>query len=174
MMFISRAFLAKACILGLLVGWITELPKNYSNSRQSKIQNLLSQIDTKHQSSPAVRATAENELLSEALVSENNEAIAIYQQMLKVNPNSAKAHFLLGKLQLFNWFYHARNQPVGAKLKQTGLNHLKTATYLYQKQGDTVAAAKLEKVYSQVQKETNPINWVFPEWRYQDVKFSTQ
>lgn len=129
---------------------------------------------SKHQSSPAVRATAENELLSEALVSENNEAIAIYQQMLKVNPNSAKAHFLLAKLQLFNWFYHARNQPVGAKLKQTGLNHLKTATYLYQKQGDTVAAAKLEKVYTQVEKETNPINWVFPEWRYQDVKFSTQ
>ncbi|MGJ5634442.1 hypothetical protein [Nostoc sp. CALU 1950] len=29
------------------------------------------------------------------MVSENNEAIAIYQQMLKVNPNSAKAHFLL-------------------------------------------------------------------------------
>jgi hypothetical protein len=113
-------------------------------------------------------------LLSEAVVSENNEAIAIYQQMLKVNPNSAKAHFLLAKLQLFNWFYHARNQPVGAKLKQTGLNHLKTATYLYQKQGDTVAAAKLEKVYTQVEKETNPINWVFPEWRYQDVKLSTQ
>ncbi|MGJ5634441.1 hypothetical protein [Nostoc sp. CALU 1950] len=54
------------------------------------------------------------------------------------------------------------------------MNHLKTATYLYQKQGDTVAAAKLEKVYSQVENETNPINWVFPEWRYQDVKFSTQ
>ncbi|OUL26878.1 hypothetical protein BV378_12180 [Nostoc sp. RF31YmG] len=105
--------------------------------------------------------------------SPNNEAISIYQQMLKVNPNSAKAHFLLAKLQLFGWYYQARNQPVGAALKQNGLKHLKTATYLYQKRGDTVAAAKLEKVYSQVQKGTNPVNWVFPEWRYVDVKLST-
>ncbi|WP_138505690.1 hypothetical protein [Nostoc sp. PA-18-2419] len=174
MMFISRGLLFKVCILGLFVGWLTELPKNSANARQSKIQNLLSQTDSKHQSSPAVRASAEIELLGEANVSENNEAIAIYHQILKVNPNSAKAHFLLAKLQLFNWFYHARNQPVGAKLKQTGLNHLKTAKQLYQKQGDTVAAAKLEKVYSQVEKETNPIGWEFPEWRYLDVKLSTQ
>ncbi|MFN6571098.1 hypothetical protein [Dendronalium sp. ChiSLP03b] len=174
MMFISRGLLAKACILGFLVGWVTELPKNSANAHQAKIQHLLSQTDSKHQSSPAVRASAEIELLGEANLSENNEAIEIYQQILKVNPNSAKTHFLLAKLQLFNWFYHARNQPVRAKLKQTGLNHLKTATYLYQKQGDTAAAAKLEKVYSQVQKETNPVNWVFPEWRYVDVKLSTQ
>lgn len=174
MMFMSRGLLAKACILGLLVGWLTELPKNYANSRQSKIEHLLSQTDSKRQSSAMVRATAENELLSEANISGNNEAIAIYQQMLKVNPNSAKAHFLLGKLQLFNWFYHARNKPVGPKLKQTGLNHLKTAASLYQMQGNTVAAAQLEKVYSQVEKETNPANWVFPEWRYIDVKLSTQ
>ncbi|MBD2358571.1 hypothetical protein H6G41_28850 [Tolypothrix sp. FACHB-123] len=173
-MFISRALLAKACILGLLVGWVTELPKNYFNSRQSKIQNLLSQTDSKHQASPVVRASAEIDLLRLADISSNNEAISIYQQMLKVNPNSAKAHFLLAKLQLFGWYYQARNQPVGAALKQNGLKHLKTATYLYQKRGDTVAAAKLEKIYSQVQKGTNPVNWVFPEWRYVDVKLSTQ
>ncbi|MBE9210738.1 hypothetical protein IQ244_30400 [Nostoc sp. LEGE 06077] len=174
MMFISRGLLAKACILGLLVGWLTELPKNYANSRQSKIEHLLSQTDSKRQSSPMVRATAENELLSEANISGNNEAIAIYQQMLKVNPNSAKAHFLLAKIQLINWFYHARKEPVGAKLKQTGLKNLKTAAYLYQKQGDTVAAAQLEKVYSQAEQEIDPRQWVFPEWRYINVKLSTQ
>lgn len=173
-MFISRGLLAKACILGLLVGWLTELPKNYANSRQSKIEHLLSQTDSKRQSSAMVRATAENELLSEANISGNNEAIAIYQQMLKVNPNSAKAHFLLAKIQLFNWFYHARKEPVGAKLKQTGLKNLKTAAYLYQKQGDTVAAAQLEKVYSQAEQEIDPRQWVFPEWRYINVKLSTQ
>ncbi|MBD2616133.1 hypothetical protein H6G94_33650 [Nostoc punctiforme FACHB-252] len=170
----SRGLLAKACILGLLVGSLTELPKNYANSRQSKIEHLLSQTDSKRQSSPQVRASAENELLSEANISDNNEAIAIYQQMLKVNPNSAKTHYLLGKLQLFNWFYHARKLPVGAKLKQTGLNHLKIAKELYQKQGDTVDAAQLERVYSQVEQEIDPRQWLFPEWRYVDVKLSTQ
>ncbi|RCJ19217.1 hypothetical protein A6770_32160 [Nostoc minutum NIES-26] len=173
-MFISRGLLAKACILGLLVGWVTELPKNSANARQSKIQHLLSQIDSKHQSSPAVRASAEIELLGEANVSDNNEAIAIYHQMLKVNPNSAKAHFSLAKVQLINWFYHARNEPVGAKLKQTGLNHLKTAKQLYQRQGDMGAAAQLAKVYTQVEQEIDPRQWVFPEWRYINVKLSTQ
>ncbi|MBD2682309.1 MULTISPECIES: hypothetical protein [Nostoc] len=170
----SRGLLAKACILGLLVGSLTELPKNYANSRQSKIEHLLSQTDSKRQSSPAVRATAENELLREANISDNNEAIAIYQQMLKVNPNSAKAHFLLAKIQLLNWFYQQRKQPVGAKLKQTGLNHLKTATYLYQRQGDTVTAAQLQKVYSQVEQEIDPRQWLFPEWHYINVQLSTQ
>jgi hypothetical protein len=174
MMLISRGLLAKACILGLLVGWLTELPKNYANSRQSKIPNLLSQIDSKRQSSLQVRATAENELLREANISDNNEAIAIYQQMLKVNPNSAKAHFLLAKIQLLNWFYQQRKEPVGAKLKQTGLKNLKTAAYLYQKQGDTVAALKLKKVYNQAEQEIDPRQWVFPEWRYINVQLSTQ
>ncbi len=174
MMFMSRGLLAKACILGLLVGSLTELPKNYANSRQSKIEHLLSQTDSKRQSSAQVRATAENELLREANISDNNEAIAIYQQILKVNPNSAKAHFLLAKLQLFNWFYQQRKLPVGAKLKQTGLNNLKTAAYLYQKQGDTVAAVKLKKVYNQAEQEIDPRQWIFPEWRYINVQLSTQ
>jgi hypothetical protein len=34
---------------------------------------------------------------------------------------------------------------------------------MYQRQGDAVAAAKLEKVQGEVDKGTNPINWVFPE-----------
>lgn len=42
-----------------------------------------------------------------------------------------------------------------------------------QRSQNTVTAAQLEKVYTEVEKETNPINWVFPEWRYQDVKLST-
>jgi hypothetical protein len=163
MMLISRGFIAKACILGLLVGWLVELPKQHSNSRQARMQYLLADIDPKHQSSSAARVSAENELLSVASLSPSKEATDLYQQILKVNPNSARVHFLLAKLQLFNWYYNARNLPQGDAIKLSGLKHLETATYLYQRQGDAVAAAKLEKVHGEVDKGTNPINWVFPE-----------